>query len=179
MTGEALAVGAEDALILDRGGVGAFAVQLAAQRGARVLASVKPGEDDAFVRTLGAAETIDYTQSGLGDMVRSLTPDGLAGLIDFVSRDEAFGPLAALVRDGGRAATTLGAANVEALAEKGVTATNVMAPPTAEKLASLAARAAAGTLQVPVQETFLLENFAAAMASFGTGTRGKIVITVE
>ena len=161
------------------GGVGAFAVQLAAQRGARVLASAKPGEDDAFVRGLGAAETIDYTQSGLGDTVRSLTPDGLAGLIDVVSQAEAFGPLAALVRDGGRAATTLGAADVDALAAKGVTATNVMGSPTAEKLESLAAQAAAGTLKVPVQDTFALAEFGAAMAAFGAGTRGKLVITIE
>ena len=112
------------------GGVGAFAIQLAVQRGARVIATAKPGEDDDFVRTLGAVETIDYTLSGLGDSVRRLTPDGLVGLIDGVSRAEAFMPLAALVRSGGRAATTLGAADVEALAERGVTATNIFGTPT-------------------------------------------------
>jgi NADPH:quinone reductase-like Zn-dependent oxidoreductase len=41
-----------------------------------------------FVLGLGAAEAIDYTKSGLGDTVRALTPDGLAGLIDAVSRAE-------------------------------------------------------------------------------------------
>jgi NADPH2:quinone reductase len=161
------------------GGVGAFAVQLAAQRGARVLASAKPGEDEAFVRELGAAETIDYTQSGLGDTVRRLAPDGLAGLIDVVSQAEAFGPLAALVREGGRAATTLGAADVAALAERNVTATNVMGTPTPEKLASLAEQTAAGTLHVPVQQTFPIAEFQAAMTSFTGGTRGKIVLAVD
>jgi NADPH:quinone reductase-like Zn-dependent oxidoreductase len=160
------------------GGVGAFAVQFAAQRGARVIASAKPGEEDAFVRSLGASETIDYTQSGLGDTVRRLAPDGLTALIDGVSRGEAFIALAALVQDGGRAATTLGAADVPALADRGVRATNVMGAPTAEKLAALAEQAASGALQVPIQETYALADAQSAIASFSAGTRGKIVLTI-
>ena len=160
------------------GGVGAFAIQLAVARGARVLASAKPGPDTAFVRSLGAAEVIDYTLSGLGDTVRALTPDGLAGLIDGVSRAEAFGPLAALVRDGGRAATTLGAADVEALAARGVTATNISGAPTAETLAMLVAMAASGALVAPIQATYPLEAFGDALQAFAAGTQGKLVLRV-
>jgi NADPH:quinone reductase-like Zn-dependent oxidoreductase len=160
------------------GGVGAFAVQFAAQRGARVIASAKP-EEDAFIRALGAAETIDWTKSGLGDTVRTLAPDGLAGLIDVVSQGEAFAALAALLPEGGRAATTLGAADVPALAGRGVKATNVMGTPTPEKLAEFADQAASGTLQVPIQQTFPLADAQAAIASFGSGTRGKIVLTID
>jgi NADPH:quinone reductase-like Zn-dependent oxidoreductase len=160
------------------GGVGAFAIQLAAQRGARVIATAKPGEDDAFVRRLGATETIDYTQTGLGDTVRRLVPEGLAGLIDGVSAGEAFMPLAALVRSGGRAATTMGAADVDALAARGVRATNIMGTPTSEKLARLASEAAAGTLDVPIQSTFELAHAARALDAFGKGTRGKLVLTI-
>jgi NADPH2:quinone reductase len=160
------------------GGVGAFAVQFAAQRGARVIATAIPGEDDAFVRSLGAAETIDYRPSGLGDTVRRLAPDGLAGLIDAVSRGEAFMALAALLPHGGRASTTLGAADVEALAARGVRATNIMGAPTPEKLATLAEQAAAGTLQVPIQRTFSLADAPAALEAFAAGTRGKLVLTV-
>jgi NADPH2:quinone reductase len=161
------------------GGVGAFAIQFAAQRGARVIATAKPGEDDAFVRSLGATETIDYTQSGLGDTVRRLVPDGLTGLVDGVSRAEAFMPLASLVRKGGRAATTLGAADVDALFARGVRATNIMGTPTHEKLESLAAQAAAGTLRVPVQATFSLTDAHQALEAFGAGTRGKLVLTIH
>jgi NADPH:quinone reductase-like Zn-dependent oxidoreductase len=161
------------------GGVGAFAIQFAVQRGARVIATAKPGEDDAFVRSLGATDTIDYTQSGLGDTVRRLVPEGLTGLIDGVSRAEAFMPLAALVRNGGRAATTLGAADVDALAARGVRATNIMGTPTREKLESLAAQAAAGTLQVPVQATLSLTDAHHALEAFGAGTRGKLVLTIR
>jgi NADPH:quinone reductase-like Zn-dependent oxidoreductase len=161
------------------GGVGAFAIQFAAQRGARVIATAKPGEDDAFVRSLGATETIDYTRSGLGDTVRRLVPEGLTGLVDGVSRAEAFMPLAALVRKGGRVATTLGAADVDALFARGVRATNIMGTPTREKLESLAAQAAAGTLRVPVQATFSLIDAHQALEAFGAGTRGKLVLTIR
>jgi NADPH:quinone reductase-like Zn-dependent oxidoreductase len=160
------------------GGVGAFAIQFAAKHGARVIATAKPGEDDAFVRSLGATETIDWTQSGLGDTVRRLAPGGLAGLIDAVSRGEAFMALAALVQDGGRASTTLGAADVPALAARGVRATNVMGTPTPERLASFAEQAAAGTLQVPIQRTFPLADAPSAIETFSAGTRGKLVLTV-
>jgi NADPH:quinone reductase-like Zn-dependent oxidoreductase len=160
------------------GGVGAFAVQFATQRGARVIASARPGEDDAFVRAFGASETIDWTQSGLGDKVRRLVPRGLPALIDVVSQGEAFMALAALVQDGGRASTTLGAADVPALAKRGVTGTNIMGTPTPEKLLSLAEQAASGTLQVPIQETFPLADAPSAIEAFSAGTRGKLVLTV-
>jgi NADPH:quinone reductase len=41
------------------GGVGAFAIQLAAARGADVIATAKPGEDAEFVRGVGAAHAVD------------------------------------------------------------------------------------------------------------------------
>ncbi len=87
--------------------------------------------------------------------------------------------LAALVRTGGRAATTLGAADVEALAARGIQATNVMGTPTADKLTTLANQEATGELVVPVQKTFPLADAPAAMAAFGAGTRGKIVLTID
>jgi NADPH:quinone reductase-like Zn-dependent oxidoreductase len=178
---DAVAPEAGDAVLImgSTGGVGAFAIQLAAARGARIIASARPGADDDFVRSLGASETIDWTQSGLGDTVRRLVPDGLVGLIDAVSRAEAFGPLAALVRDGGRAATTLGAADEAALAERGVRATNVRGTPTPEKLARLAEAAVTGTLQVPIQDRYDLADFGSAMAAFGAGTRGKISLRIR
>lgn len=161
------------------GGVGSFAVQFAAQRGARVIASAMPGEDDAFVRSLGATETVHWQLSGLGDSVRRLAPGGLAALIDVVSRGEAFKALAALVRDDGRISTTLGAADVPALAKRGITATNVAGRPTPDMLKFLASKAAAGVLQVPIQRTFPLANALEAIDVFNAGTRGKLVLSVS
>ena len=86
---------------------------------------------------------------------------------------------AALVRDGGRIATTLSSADVDALAARHVRATNVMGAPTTEKLGSLAEQAAAGTLRVEIQETYPLAEAPRAFAAFMAGTRGKLVLTID
>ncbi len=169
----------DDVLIMGAtGGVGSFAVQFAAQRGARVIATAKPGDEDALMRSLGASETIDYTQSGLGDSVRKLAPGGLAALIDTVSRGKAFEALAALLSQGARASTTLGAADVPALAERGIRGTNVAGKPTPARLAVFADWATSGRLQVPIQGTFPLADAQSAIDAFNAGTRGKVVLTI-
>lgn len=177
---DAVDVGPGDTVIVAgaTGGVGAFAVQIAAQRGATVIATAKAGAEEDFVRALGATETVDYTSGDVAAAIRSRYPDGVTALIDLANRDEAFSAMAALVRDGGRLATTLGAADVDALAARNVRATNVMGAPTAEKLTQLAEQAAAGTLRIEIQQTFTLADAPAALAAFSAGTRGKIVILV-
>ena len=75
------------------GGVGTFAVQLAAIDGAHVLASARPG-DEALLTELGAAEVVDYTRD-LGAEIRGRHPNGVDAVLDFVNRDPgAFGTLA-------------------------------------------------------------------------------------
>jgi NADPH:quinone reductase-like Zn-dependent oxidoreductase len=159
------------------GGVGLFAVQLAAHHGARVVATAKPGDEDAHVRSLGADETVDYSRDVV-QALRARFPDGVDVLIDVVSRDEAFAAISAIVRDGGRIATSVGAADAEALAARGVRATNVMASPTPEKLAELVEHVDEGTLRVQVQQTFPLADAGAATAAFADGKLGKLVVTV-
>ncbi len=160
------------------GGVGSIAVQLAAQRGAVVVATAKAGDDEAFVRSLGAADTIDYSKSDVAGVVRSRYPDGVDVLIDLVDRDDAFTAMSMVVRDGGRIATTMGAADVEALAGRGIRATNVMGSPTSGKLASLAGQVAASTLRIEVQRTYPFDQVQAAFAAFQMGTRGKLVLVI-
>jgi NADPH:quinone reductase-like Zn-dependent oxidoreductase len=158
------------------GGVGSFAVQLARQRGATVIATARPGKEDAFVRGLGASDTIDYSVDDVAEAVRARHPDGVTALIDTVNRGDAFGPMAKLVRDGGRIATTLGAADVDALAERQVRATNIMGSPTREKLTQLAEAVAAGALRVEIQQTYPLEKANEALQAFSAGTVGKVVL---
>jgi NADPH:quinone reductase-like Zn-dependent oxidoreductase len=161
------------------GGVGSFVVQLATHRGATVVATARAGDEDAYIRSLGAGETVDY---GAGDVVEALRqrfPNGIDVLVDLVNREEAFAAIAALVADGGRIATTMGAADVESLAERRVRATNVMALPTADKLAELAQMVERGTIRVEIQRTFPLGSATEAVAAFASGTVGKIVVKVE
>lgn len=161
------------------GGVGSFAVQLAVHHGGRVIATARPGDEDRHVRALGASETIDYTATDVAEALRERFPDGIDVLIDLVNRDkDAFAASASLVRRGGRIATTMGSADVEALAARGVNAANIMATPTDEKLAELVEHVAEGSIRVEVQEVFQLENAAAANAAFSAGTVGKLVVKV-
>ena len=160
------------------GGVGSFAVQLAAQRGATVVATATAGDADAFVRALGALETIDHTAGDLAEAVRARFPDGVHALLDLLSRDDAFVRMAGTVRDGGRIATTQSVADVAALASRGIHATNIMASPTPAKLTLLAEQVVAGTLRVEIQQAFPLAETSAALAAYLGGTRGKLVLTM-
>jgi NADPH:quinone reductase-like Zn-dependent oxidoreductase len=100
------------------GGVGGFAVELAAARGATVLATTKPGDEDRL-RRLGASDVIDYTREDLTGAVRERHPEGVQGLVDALSFAEAFGARAELLAAGGRAASTLGAADVDSARRTG------------------------------------------------------------
>src|SRR5215208_107129 len=63
------------------GGVGHFAVQLARERGARVIASASPANHD-FLRELGA-EPVDYTSEDVPARVHELSPgDGADAALD-------------------------------------------------------------------------------------------------
>jgi NADPH:quinone reductase-like Zn-dependent oxidoreductase len=70
------------------GGVGHFAVQLAAALGARVTAVAGPGHQD-FVRRLGAERAVDYTREDFSALEHS-GDDGAAG--DAADRRTAGGP---------------------------------------------------------------------------------------
>lgn len=159
------------------GGVGTLAVQLGAMRGATIIATARP-DAEAFVRELGAKETIDYTAGNVVDAVRHLYPDGITSLIDLVSQGDALTDLGSVVRTGGHVASLLGAADVEHFASRNVTATNVNAAPTAEKLERLADLATSGDLRVLIQGVYSIDQVGEAFEAFRQGTRGKLIVRV-
>jgi NADPH:quinone reductase-like Zn-dependent oxidoreductase len=157
------------------GGVGCFAIQLAAARGAHVIASIRPG-DEEFVTDLGAAETVDYT-ADLMATVRERYTDGVDGVIDLVNRDPAgFASLAALARKGGGATSSVGGAG-ESTEIEGVAVSNAGGNPAL--LGTLADLVAEGKLRVPIQRTYPLEHAATALQDFtNEHTLGKLLIVV-
>lgn len=161
------------------GGVGAYAVQLAARRGATVIATGLP-QDEAWLRELGASEVVDYT-GDVAAWVRDHHPEGIDALIDLVNRDrDALANVAELVKDGGRLATTMGSADVEGFASRDVEASNVFAQSEPANFARLLQVAGEGTLAVPVTRTFSLHDLHEGLELLGTGqARGKYVVTVE
>lgn len=77
----------------------------------------------------------------------------------------------------GRMASTLGVTG-DQLGDRDIEVTAVTALPTASVLDRLAADIAGGTLRVPVQRTYSLEEIPQAIADFARGTIGKLAIAV-
>lgn len=63
------------------GGVGHVAIQLAKQKGAKVITTVNSAEKAAFVKSLGADEAVDYAPNGFTDAVNDLTGGKGADLV--------------------------------------------------------------------------------------------------
>ena len=85
-------------------------------------------------------------------------PGGVDALVDLASRSpEELNAYAAVVRDGGRVVSSVGAAG------EGPGRVNVGAVPTPENLERLAKLLEAGTLTVPVQVTYPLDQAGQAM----------------
>jgi NADPH:quinone reductase len=154
------------------GGVGSYAVQLAAQAGASVVAPALP-EDAQYLRGLGVSELLDR-DADTAALVRERHPDGVDALLDLVSYDSGgFEDHAAALKDGGRGASPLGAAG------DGPGRANVMAAPTLQNLDRLARLVDAGTLEVPIQATYGLDRAGDALHAFGSDHKqGKLGIQV-
>jgi NADPH:quinone reductase len=154
------------------GGVGSFAVQLAAHAGATVLA---PGlaEDADYLRGLGVTDVLDR-DADIVTTVRERYPDGVDALLDLVSQSpEELNASAAVVHDGGRIASSVGAAG------DGPGRTNVSALPGRENLERLAGLLADGTLTVPIQASYPLTQADQALKTLGgQHTQGKVAITL-
>jgi NADPH2:quinone reductase len=158
------------------GGVGSYLVQLAAMRGARVLAISSAGNAD-YARKLGAAEVIDYAAGDVVEAVRSLAPDGIDVIAEMHGGDDT-ARLAELVRSGGRVVSAVGGADEEALKARGIEATNVMGRVATGPLEMLAGLLERGEIVSPEIRSFSLDDAAAAFEQVASGhTRGKIVIT--
>ena len=151
------------------GGVGSFAVQLAARAGATVVAPALP-EDEVYLREFGVSDVVPR-DTDLSAGARERHPGGFDAVLNLVS----FEPdgFADLLADGGRLASPLGVAG------EGPGRTNVMAAPTTENL-HLAGLLADGTVRVPIQATFELAQASDALTALGTThTQGKLAIRVS
>ncbi|KAA2266519.1 NADP-dependent oxidoreductase [Solihabitans fulvus] len=158
------------------GGVGTFATQLAAGRGAHVIVTARAASAE-LMRGFGAREVVDHTTGSVADQVRAAHPDGVDVLIDLVSDRAALTELAGVVRDGGTVASTIGAADVEALTAKGLRASNFQNTSSAALLDALAVQVDSGLLTAPIGREVSLDEAPAALADSRTGrAAGKTVI---
>ena len=164
-----LGVGADDTVLIHggAGGVGHIGVQVARTLGARVIATASERNHD-HIRSLGA-EPISYG-NGLEDRVRSLAPDGVTVVADFVGG--VLQSTLAVLAPGGRHAS---------IADPTVDQHGgryMWVVPDSADLTALADLADAGELTVDVSATYPLEQLAEAYRANAAGhTRGKIAIT--
>jgi len=178
---DALALGEGQTLVAvgATGGVGSHFVQLAARRGARVVA-VCSGENADYARRLGAADVVDYTTGDIAEAVRSKYPDGIDAIADMHGDKEGVVRLAEQVRSGGHVASAVGAADADALGGRGIEATNVMGRVTTDSLEALLGMLEAGEIAAPEIRSFSLAVAGAALAAVATHhVRGKIVVTLS
>jgi NADPH:quinone reductase-like Zn-dependent oxidoreductase len=155
------------------GGVGHLAVQLAKWQGAHVIA-VASGAHEAFLRTLGADEFIDYTKT---------PPEAAAQNVDLVL-DTLGGPttgrfLRVLRRGGALFPVFLGFSHAEEAAQRGITVSMTQVRSNGRQLAELGLLLAAGTVRVAIDSTFALADAREAHERAARGhIQGKIVLTV-
>ena len=104
-------------------------------------------------------------------------PDGIDGVADMHGDAEQIARLADQLRAGGRVASAVGAADVDALRARGMEGVNVQGRVNIESLDALAGLLTAGEIQPPEIQTFQLADAGAAYERLATGhVRGKLVV---
>jgi NADPH:quinone reductase-like Zn-dependent oxidoreductase len=156
------------------GGVGAFAVQLAREFGARVTATARQA-DLALVESLGAAQVIDFENEAFDEpgAVFDVVLDTVGGS----TLDRSF----AVLRTGGRLITLQAPPSQEKAKELDVTATFFIVAPDRAELDELARLIDAGRLRVLVADTYSPNDGRAAFESGTAAGRrpGKTVLVVR
>lgn len=163
-----LEVGAGQTVLVHNaaGGVGGFAVQLAAARGARVIGTASEPNHD-YLRGLGA-EPVAYGD-GLPDRVRELAPEGVDVVVDLVGG--VVEQTLAVLKDGGRHASVADDA-VEAHG-----GTWMWVRPSAEDLTELSRLVDRGVLRIELARSVpLAEAVEAYRLSQEGHVRGKIAV---
>jgi NADPH:quinone reductase-like Zn-dependent oxidoreductase len=156
------------------GAVGISTVQLARERGAKVIGTASPANHD-YLRSFGA-EATTYGE-GLVERVRELAPDGVDRAID----DAGGGALPALVDLAGGPEHVVTIADYQGAQETGVRMTGGASSKRAwYALDEVGGLIEAGRFSLPVAQTFPLEQIAEAhRLSEGGHVRGKLVLLVD
>jgi NADPH:quinone reductase-like Zn-dependent oxidoreductase len=154
------------------GGVtGGLLVQLAAARGARVIATASAGKAER-VRGYGASDVLDYRDDWPAH-VRELTGGTGAAKAVNAAPGQSHTTLGT-VADGGGLATITGDPPPE---ERGIAVSDVYVRPDGRQLSELAELLARGTLAVPVASARPLEQAAEALRETVAGADGAVVLS--
>jgi NADPH:quinone reductase-like Zn-dependent oxidoreductase len=171
---DALGVGAGSTLLVNgaAGGIGSTAVQLAVDRGARVIGIDGP-DRLGFLRSLGA-EPVAYGE-GLVKRVRAVAPDGVEVALDIAGS----GVLPELIELAGSPVHVVTIADFAGAQEHGVRFSRGEDGRAVHALAEIGALIEAGRFSLPVARAFPLAEIGEAHRVSESGqARGKIVLLV-
>jgi len=170
---ESLSLTSADTVLVSAaaGGVGVIAAQLAKLKGARVIGSASESNHD-FLRSLGV-HPVAYGQ-GMVERILRISPEGVTAALDNNGRETVDAALA-LGAPAERINTIADYAAIEEYGTSGVGAAGA----TPDDLGTLSALVAAGTVQVPIDSVFPIEQVSDAYSALMKGhTRGKIVLAL-
>jgi NADPH:quinone reductase-like Zn-dependent oxidoreductase len=171
-----LGVGSGSTVIVNgaSGAVGSAAVQIAVDRGARVIGTASAGNHE-FLRGLHAEPTT-YGE-GLAERVRQIVPDGVDAALDAAGG----GALPALVELAGTPEQVVTIADYAGSEQTGARFSGGMGTGRAvHALSEVGALIEAGRFSMPVAATFPLERAADAHRESETGhVRGKLILLVS
>ncbi|MER6524272.1 NADP-dependent oxidoreductase [Streptomyces sp. NPDC001508] len=161
------------------GGVGTYAVQIAAAQGIRVIATASARLADG-IRKLGAADIAVRGEEPVDQVLRRLAPDGVDAILDAVGDRTANARVAGAVRDGGALFSTAFGLDEHLLAQQRIRTANYRLDRKPERLAGLADLVTAGTVQPVIGSLLPLTEAPRALAGDITpsGLRGKTVLQI-
>ena len=156
------------------GGVGGYALQLAKQAGATVIATASPRSRDA-VEALGADRIVDYTATAVTEAI-SEPVEVVLNLVNAPESDLA--GLTDLVSDGGVLVSTTSPVRDDP--GRDVRSVRLFVRSDAGQLATIVERVDSGELRVDVSERFPLSEIARVHELGEAGKfRGKVILTPD
>jgi NADPH:quinone reductase-like Zn-dependent oxidoreductase len=154
------------------GGVGSFAIQLAKEKGAKVI-GVASEKNHSFMKELGADYTIDYKNKHIGEATKEIFPEGVDLIFDCTSGESMQQSLMAL-KPSGKLVSIL---NQGEGLNPDIHFQFVFVEPNARQLEELRELAEAGKLKVHISKTYSLNDAAEALKQIESlHTTGKIVV---
>lgn len=182
---EELHVASESTLLVlgATGGVGGIAVQIARERGARVIGTAR-ASNEQHARSLGVAEFIAYDTGNIVEAVRRAHSEGVDAVLDLVDDADSIKRMADVVHAQGRIVSTIGACDVDWFAARNIVAKNLVLfeTPTAshEGLRTLVKMLEEGRLRVTIAQEHPLAQATQALDESKAGrVDGKLVLTVR
>jgi NADPH:quinone reductase-like Zn-dependent oxidoreductase len=138
------------------GGVGAYAVQLAAHAGATVIVTAS-GDDEAYLNSIGASRVIDYREAQFEKVVREKV-DVVFDLIGGDTQKRSF----LVLREGGYLVSAVQPVSQEEAAKHRVTGAMMRLAPSGDVLGRIARLLEEGTIRPDVATVYALQDVAQA-----------------